>query len=122
MVPSIARAVLGRLPRSRAAQLPGFAAYLLRGEVYPGAVSEAGARLTGTLYDEVSSAEWGLLDVYEGEAYVRTRVEVVTSSGAGLSADCYLVHPERRGLLSSIPWDLARFVNEHAAGFGSRWS
>lgn len=122
VVPSIAQAVMGRVPASRPAYLSGHAAFVVRGEVYPGAVPRSGQRLSGTLYEALGPDDWKRLDDYEGGLYVRRTVAVVTTCGSELLADCYLVRPDGRHLLSAIPWDLQHFLLEHAANFGATWS
>ncbi len=120
MVPEIVRAVLAESFVGKAARLPGYARYRMRGVVYPGVVAAAESEVIGLLYEPVSAQHWRLLDAYEGEQYQRRVVQVQVGE-AVVQAGCYVVAPESFSLLTESPWDLEEFTRSHAARFRLDW-
>jgi len=112
-LPEVMEAVTGRVFPARDAHLPGFARALLRDRSYPGIVERAGARTTGVLYDAVDRVAFALLDRFEDAFYERRRLDVEVGDGEPVSAHVYVIPPEHAGLLTSNPWQRARFATEH---------
>lgn len=112
-------AVTGASPPRAEARLAGYARYRLRGETYPAIVPEPGAQTVGAVYRSVTRAMLERLDRFEGEEYLRTRVDVVLSSGERLVAHVYVLDPLEHGRLEPEPWDPEHFDRTHRASFAA---
>jgi gamma-glutamylcyclotransferase (GGCT)/AIG2-like uncharacterized protein YtfP len=109
LVPRVMRAVTGKIFPAVPAVLFGYARYRIAGESFPGIVKEPGSRTEGTLYRGVDPASMDVLDRFEDEFYARIRVTVRDADGNECEADTYAVPPERRSVLSTLPWDRDAF-------------
>jgi len=112
-------AVTGASPPRTEARLAGYARYRLRGETYPAIVPEPGAETLGAVYRGVTRAVLGRLDRFEGEEYLRTRVEVVLASGDRVTAHAYVLDPLEHRRLEPEPWDPEHFDRTHRATFAA---
>ena len=90
-IPAVLEAVIGRPLEGGRARLSGFAAFRVRGEVYPGIARAAGGTTPGRLYRDVSPSELAVLDRFEGALYRRTGRVVTTPDGRRIRAWVYLV-------------------------------
>ena len=113
-IPSVVRRVLGRDLTGERAVLHGYARFLVHGECHPGIVERAGASVSGTVYNGLSSAMFLRLDRYEGKEYEKRIVEVVLSTGEARTAYTYTC---LAGMLSEAPWDRAIFIRDHLTEF-----
>ncbi|MGB5259712.1 MAG: gamma-glutamylcyclotransferase family protein [Gammaproteobacteria bacterium] len=109
--------VSGLRPRARPAVLKDYGCYILNGAVYPGIRPEPGMRTPGVIYDGIDMRRMARLDRYEGDEYVRQRVQVHTADARLQEAWVYIIHPEVRACLSDIPWDRYRFERQHLAAW-----
>jgi len=116
---AVMRAVAGRAPGRRPAELRGFARSGLHGLVYPGVVRQRGASTPGTVFLHLSGAELVRLDRFEGPLYRRESAVVSLSNGTTLRAEVYVVGPAHRARLSMQPWDLGAFTSECSLGYVS---
>jgi gamma-glutamylcyclotransferase (GGCT)/AIG2-like uncharacterized protein YtfP len=112
MVPAVMRGVCGYTDVGMPAQLRGYRRRLIRGEVYPGIVSDPAETVEGLVYHGVTSQQIALLDAFESDFYER-RVVSVSTRGTDLSAEAYVLHEAHLALLSDRPWSLSQF---HAEG------
>ena len=102
--------------RSAPAWLDGYRRYALANEPYPGMVQEAGGRVDGLLYCDVSEDDLARLDAFEGDQYLRLSVPLSMAAESGtllLQADTYVFTAVEQ--LSQAAWDpqafaLARFI------------
>jgi gamma-glutamylcyclotransferase (GGCT)/AIG2-like uncharacterized protein YtfP len=113
--PRLMARVSGMRPRARPARLEGYGCYLLDGAVYPGIRPEPGAQTRGVIYDGINAKRLARLDRYEGDEYVRERVQVRTADNRLQEAWVYILHPAVHACLSDIPWDRCRFARQHLA-------
>jgi gamma-glutamylcyclotransferase (GGCT)/AIG2-like uncharacterized protein YtfP len=109
MVPHVLEAVCGYAQSGLKTVLPNHRCRLVRGEVYPAIVPQAGEQVSGLLYRDLSDRQIDRLDAFEGEMYQRCPVEVV-ANGHTIAAQTYLLHPAFRQRLSETPWSLERFI------------
>ena len=116
-IPSVMEAVTGRRFGPTRATVSGFARVLVRGEPYPGLVTDPAASTSGVLYGSIDARSLELLDRFEGDLYERRLLHVRRAEGGHLSAYAYVVPAHHRHALGSEPWDRARFVSEHLAGY-----
>jgi len=114
-IPELMHRVVGRELRSEAAELRGYARYLVAGRPYPGIVQADGARTSGRVYHGIDEAALTALDRFEGDLYERRNVVVFRADGSLLDAQVFAVPASQVGLLSRDPWDRARFEREHLA-------
>ena len=109
--PLLAR-LLGRVPRSVAAELTGHRAAPLTGRVYPGLVVDAAHTAPGRLLLDVSDEEVDLLDAFQGPEYERVGVMVRTSDGEEAPAEAWLLTGPSSRLAEPGAWSLERFLAE----------
>ena len=107
-------------PRSSHACLSGYAAYLLKGEVYPGLIPEPGRSTPGKVYFDLRPEDVDRIDAFEDDLYQRVRLPVTLEQGDILHAWTYLVKPDQASCLSKDPWQAAHFHQHHLAGYVDR--
>ena len=147
LFPPVLHAVVGRVPRSIAATLDGFARRRVAGELFPAIVEAPGERVAGVLYLTLDDRAWRRLDAFEGDLYERRSVVVTPASrflpsdleapGAGegvaipvrgderderraVSALTYVVRRDVRHRLSAELWDPEVFARDQLAAFAAR--
>ncbi len=100
----IMQAVTGTHFPSQSAVLKDYARYRVRNASYPGIVPAPGTSVAGRLYLGVDSAAVEHLDFFEGDLYERISVDVHTDEGI-LSAQTYVIAPDKAHHLSETAWD-----------------
>lgn len=109
----VMRAVVGRSFPATDAILPDHARYVMRNEIYPGVIAEAGAQVHGTLYEGVDRDALQLLDHYESDDYCRCVLVVETGTRGAVHAWVYVVPEVLRDQLGDRDWDPAGFARHH---------
>ena len=122
MIPAVMHAVTGRQFRFEKAMLEGYARFTVKGELYPGIIPQTDAMTEGILYLKVDKSSLERLDVFEGELYQRTEVQVQTAKKEILKAETYVIKPEYRHYLSSKTWDVREFVQQGLQTFLNTYS
>lgn len=115
MFPQIIRTVIDRVPSSVSAVAHGYARLEVIGQSFPGmveATSTPGATVSGMLYENLTPAEWQLLNDYESTFYVLSEIEV-ECDGHPTKALTYLVAPSEREVLSDSPWEEEAFRKKY---------
>lgn len=120
-IPAVLEAVIGRSLDGGRARLSGFAAYRVRGEVYPGIARTTGGTTPGRLYRKVSPSELAVLDRFEGALYRRTGRVVTTPDGRRVRAWVYRVASGREAMLTRTPWRLREFMHGDYQRFMQRF-
>jgi gamma-glutamylcyclotransferase (GGCT)/AIG2-like uncharacterized protein YtfP len=110
-------AVAGQRFRSQPAQLSGYRCAAIRGEVYPGIVSQADSMIRGLLYSGLSGPVLAKLDRFEGEMYRRQKVEVSLPDGSRREAWTYVLKPKYARLLADKDWDFDVFCKHYKRSF-----
>ncbi len=112
--------LLGRVPASRPARLPGHRAAPLVGRAYPGLVHDAHTVARGRVLD-VTSSEVSVLDRFEGTEYERVQVVALDDHGE-VECEAWLLTGASRRLVADGAWDLERFLAHDVHDFlgGSR--
>lgn len=108
-LPDVVDALTGRVPEARPARLAGYRCRMLRGEIFPGVERSPGSGTDGILYSGLSPAELSILDSFKDEPYQRRVVTVKPANGDSIRAWAYVVPAHAGNLLSSEPWEPARF-------------
>ena len=119
MCPEIIREVSGITQPGQPAVLHGFARYRVRGEYYPAITAQAGARVDGLLYDCTDPDAWRRLDLFEGDMYLRSAVQVELTDGTRCMADTYVLHPAHLDCLDHREWDFEAFLGFGKAAFAT---
>ena len=116
MAPEVLQALLGRVPDRTEATVRGYQRQSIKGRVYPALIrcADTDARVRGELIRGMSRREIAVLDWFEDEAYVPTRVEVETDAGATETVTCYLWDDST---LLEGEWSFERFLASHLAGY-----
>jgi len=92
--------VAGRRFRSMGAVLHDYSRHRIRETPYPAIVYEKGAAVNGKIYFNIDDRSLALLDDYEDDYYIRTKVTVTAEDGREYEAHTYVIMDEFRGLLS----------------------
>jgi gamma-glutamylcyclotransferase (GGCT)/AIG2-like uncharacterized protein YtfP len=122
MCPEIIREVSGITQPGKPAVLHGFARYRVRGEHYPAITAQAGARVEGLLYDCADAEAWRRLDLFEGEMYLRSPVQVELADGSHCMAGTYVIHPNHLDCLEHSDWDFEEFLRAGKAAFAAAYT
>ena len=117
---AIIRAVIGRVPQSIEATLPGFVCYQLHGASYPAIIPMPGDTAAGVLYKGISDKELRSLDKYEGREYLRKQIEVCDASGQLHNAWGYVLAPGYYHRLKKQPWSRQAFAKHEMAQYITR--
>lgn len=121
MCPDIMREVSGvSLVHVRAA-LNGYRRWCVRGEEYPALVPDGDGRVEGVLYRGVPDCAWQRLDLFEGDMYTRTGVDVGIGTSTTLGAQTYVVRPEYVWQLDRREWSLDGFLREGKKRFRAEY-
>ena len=108
--------LLGRVPASRPARLPGHRAAPLSGRPYPGLVVDDAAVAPGRLLD-ITETEVDVLDRFEGTEYERVRVLAFDDRDEDVECDAWLLTGSSRRLVVDGAWDLDRFLARDVEAF-----
>lgn len=117
MFPDVWQRVAGQSFPAQPATLPGFAAWKVRGETYPGLAPEPGEETSGLVYFGVSPEAAARLDAFEGPFYERREIEVRLADGTSAPACTYVVAPSHRDELAPDRWDAEEFRRHHLVHF-----
>lgn len=112
LVPLVFESLTGVARQGVPALLQGYARYPLSGEVYPGLMEASGAATIGLLLGDISPLMLERLDQFEGDAYERRSVDVLSLKGFIVSAETYILKACRRNQIVAAPWDFEVFVSE----------
>ncbi|MDH5361409.1 MAG: gamma-glutamylcyclotransferase [Gammaproteobacteria bacterium] len=104
LFPKIMDAITGRAHDGQKARLYNFAAFKVKGDIYPGIWPLQDVQTDGVLYHNVSEEELEAMDRYEGEEYSRELLEVETEDGEMHKAWVYIFRAAYKHLLSETPW------------------
>ncbi|WFB37383.1 gamma-glutamylcyclotransferase [Kiritimatiellota bacterium B12222] len=107
--PDIISFVLDRVPPHQPALLHDFARYAIKGQDFPGLISQPGAQTEGTAFYEISLTEWEMLDRYESDLYERQTVAMLPQNGPPESAEVYILPPHNHHVLSTTLWELKNY-------------
>jgi gamma-glutamylcyclotransferase (GGCT)/AIG2-like uncharacterized protein YtfP len=114
MADEVLESLLGRVPATCSASLPGYKRHALRERSYPGALSTPGEELEGKLLLTLTPAERAMLDAFEGEEYESREVAVRVKSSVERAAVYALCVPE---LALSEPWSYSAWREAHLSAF-----
>ena len=114
--PSVLKVLLGRVPRRRRAVLNNYARFRVPGRTYPGINEELGSFVDGNLLSDLTVSETELLDAFEGEEYLKRKVEVFEEEyrDERVVADAYVF---RNVVTAREDWSLEEFERFHLEGF-----
>jgi len=99
------RVVKGDYERCEAV-LQGYDRKCVRGEVYPALFPSAPqSQVQGIVYLDISAADLGSLDRFEGDYYFRKTEQVNTREAGIVSAEVYVLKEEYYSILSHQDWD-----------------
>jgi len=115
--PDVLKLVLGRAVDPTAiapATAPGYRAVFFPRRTYPALIRDSAATATGTLLTNLAPADLALLDLFEGEEYARTSIEIIVS-GQKATADVYW--PAQPISPDAPAWHLADWTARHKAAF-----
>jgi gamma-glutamylcyclotransferase (GGCT)/AIG2-like uncharacterized protein YtfP len=103
--PEVLQVLLGRVPTSEPASVPGWRVADIPGQIYAAMVN-AEAIAHGRLITDLSGSEWDIIEAFEDEAY---ELQPLILSG-GREAWAY-VYADRNGV-SAHDWDPDRFEQD----------
>ena len=117
MIPDVMYAVTTREFRFIDAVLRGYARFAVKGESFPGIIPVIDKSTEGIIYFNVDEPSLARLDIFEGDLYQRTPIQVETQGGKILKAETYVIKPEHRDYLSLQKWDVEEFVQNSLEAF-----
>ncbi|MFD9793748.1 gamma-glutamylcyclotransferase family protein [Streptomyces sp. NPDC059070] len=109
----VLRALLGRVPATRAATANGWRAAALKGRVYPGLIPSGQQTASGLLLTDLSDTEWRILDNFEDDSYELQQLPLA----AGSHGWAYL-WPGHDVL--PLNWDASAFRSDHLTAYVAR--
>lgn len=96
--------------RKTEALLNGYVRKAVKGEVYPAICPSAShSEVQGIVYYNVTPADLGRLDVFEGELYCRKTVKVVAVDTGRIFAETYVLKEEHYPISSHLEWSAEKF-------------
>jgi len=116
-IPQVMNKLLGIVPAAEAAVLRDYARYMLLKRPYPGIIKQDGGEVEGVLYRGISAKYLQILDRYEDRFYQRRIVRVKNARGRAARAWTYIIPHHYKNALSDVPWDRAKFIQEHLKRF-----
>lgn len=118
MFPEVLDRVLGRVPARTPARVPGFSAQRLAHASYPGAVADPQSVLDGKLICLAHAHELALLDDYEGDEYLRVKVDAFLEPfGDRRSCWLYVLTPAAQTSATCGLWCPTHFMTTELAPF-----
>lgn len=117
MFPEIWLRVAGRVFSHHPARVHDYAAYKVRGEVYPGLAACPGAVTSGVVYMGLDKATLARLDAFEGSYYERLPLTAIGPDQTPLAVHAYVVVDAYRSTLADELWDAEEFRTQHLATF-----
>lgn len=121
MSPEVWSSVVVGNYQSRQSVLHGYARYALKGRLYPAMIRQKGRMVKGLVFQDISPDDILLLDDFEGEAYYREHVEVMTNERKIIKCQTYIATSVLDEILLSDPWDHEVFRKNHLADFMSNY-
>lgn len=94
--------IIGRIPPNVPAVIKNYSAFQLKNRSYPGLLP-SNQQTAGILYQNITPAEFELLDEYEGDEYRREVVTIKLNDYAHQSF-CYLFKPELTQFITNKIW------------------
>ena len=120
-IPVVIEAVLGRRFKGRAATLPGYAAFEVRGAEYPGIRPEPDHVTRGQVYGGLTLGELSILDRFEGPLYQRRRLVVHARDGRRRGVWAYVTKPALHKRLTPLLWRQGDFKRRRFRRFMQRF-
>jgi gamma-glutamylcyclotransferase (GGCT)/AIG2-like uncharacterized protein YtfP len=121
MSEEVLQVLLGRVPACAAASLGGFVRYSIRGKQYP-IIAKTNKQdvVKGKLLYGINPQEVRVLDLFEGDEYVRTDVIAQTEDGKQINAATYVATTNAFETLKphlSNEWSYEQFRDNHLQSF-----
>ena len=119
-LPEVMQAVSGSSHQWMEAQVHGYSQYLLIDRIYPGMIAQEKGVTSGRVYVGLNAVAWGLLDRFEDPVYERQEVVVHLARGEQVNASAYVLPMGYEHLLSSDPWTISWFAEQHLGDYVRR--
>ncbi len=116
-VPDVIKAVTGRVHKGIKAILPGYAMYKVKNTEYPGVVPSSNSETVGILYTGIIKEELEVIDLFEGDLYIRKQLNVIQQNNKICKAWVYIISDQNKGKLSKDPWNLKDFLKNDLKNF-----
>ena len=108
--PDLLACILGHMPQTLPAHLPGYAVRQVEGHAFPMILPEPGAQAQGILAQGLSEEDLAALDFYEGGfGYVTRELDVQIHSGAH---SALIFFPEEQNFEPGAPWEFGDWRRE----------
>lgn len=117
MYTQVWQSIVSQTYSSDPAVLSGYVRYSINNQPYPAIIPASNAQTQGLLYYQVSDADIALLDKFEGEYYQRLPQTLQLNNQTQLQADCYILKPEFKHILSSNEWSVKKFEQNGLQAF-----
>lgn len=117
IVPSVMQAVTGQTYAYDVAKLPGYARYIIKGQVFPGIVAAENDSVDGIVYHDIDTTTLQRLDEFESDVYVREEVLLTLENNHQVPAFTYVMSRKHEFLLTDRAWDIEVFNKKHLADY-----
>ena len=120
LIPAVMKAVTGQLFEHQPASLPGYARYIIKGQVFPGIIAAQDKSVDGMIYNAIDEMILQRLDAFESDVYERKKVLVTLENNQQVPAYTYVISRQHEYLLTDKSWDLEVFNRKHLADYLNR--
>mmetsp|Transcript_27564 Transcript_27564/g.38055 ORF Transcript_27564/g.38055 Transcript_27564/m.38055 type:complete len:150 (-) Transcript_27564:190-639(-) len=108
LAPEVLQVLLGRKPQSKTAVLSGYQRFAIKGRPYPAIVKAVDCCVYGQVFDCLTVSERKVFDLFEGDAYNLTPVQVkLEENGETAAAQVYVYVEHTQDLCGE--WDYESF-------------
>ena len=84
---------------------------------YPGVVPSSNSETVGILYTGIIKEELEVIDLFEGDFYIRKQLNVIQQNNKICKAWVYIISDQNKGKLSKDPWNLKDFLKNDLKNF-----
>ena len=109
--PEILSTILGKSFKNTEYELKNYQRFLVKDQVFPGAIAQVGASIHGRLYEDIDPHSMKILDIFESDIYHRQKID---------GYDCYLVSDDKHNLLTDTIWQPEIFEQRYYQDYLNR--
>lgn len=122
MCEDIMTSVAGMKLESTRGVLKGYRRMEVKDEHYPAIIEDDKGEVDGVVYLGLPRSSIEQLDIFEGEIYTRTLVEIQLGDGNTIKAWAYVLKERYYGLLGLKEWSFEEFLKSGKSAFVSNYS
>ena len=110
MYPEVWHLVVEGRYQQQQAKIFGYQRKKIKNEEYPGLITTRQEdSVQGIIYFNVSAQDLERLDIFEGNQYIRIKVNCLLSNNSYLETHTYIINPQYRMVVENEDWDQEEF-------------